>query len=114
MLLLPGVLGRWRPDLQGKERTDSKQLDRDVFVSTKYGQVQGFKVHLYDNPLPENGYRPFQTPVERKQAEVAVFLGIPYAAPPINEGRFRVCFIINCLVLMKSNYLKYTYVNTTV
>lgn len=92
-LLFPGVLGRWRPDLQGKERPDSKQLDRDVFVSTKYGQVQGFKVHLYDNPLPESGYRPFQTPVERKQAEVAVFLGIPYASPPINEGRFRVWFI---------------------
>ncbi|XP_050526196.1 neuroligin-like protein glit-1 [Daktulosphaira vitifoliae] len=88
-LLLPGVLGKWRTDLQGKERPDSKQLDRDVFVSTKYGQIQGFKVHLYDNPLPESGYRPFQTPVERKQAEVAVFLGIPYASPPINEGRFR-------------------------
>lgn len=89
-LLLPGVLGQWRPDLQGKERADSKQFDRDVFVSTKYGQVQGFKVLLFDNPLPESGYRPFQTPVERKQGEVAVFLGIPYAAPPINDGRFRV------------------------
>lgn len=105
MLLLPGILGRWRPDLQGKERTDSKQLDRDVFVSTKYGQIQGFKVHLYDNPLPENGYRPFQTPVERKQAEVAVFLGIPYAAPPINEGRFRVCLLPIVHVLMKLYYL---------
>lgn len=91
-MLLPGVLGQWRPDLQGKERADSKQQQQqqDVFVSTKYGQVQGFKVLLYDNPLPESGYRPFQTPVERKQGEVAVFLGIPYAAPPINEGRFRV------------------------
>uniref|UniRef100_A0A2S2QV92 Neuroligin-4, X-linked n=1 Tax=Sipha flava TaxID=143950 RepID=A0A2S2QV92_9HEMI len=88
-LLLPGVLGQWRPDLQGKERADSKQSDRDVFVSTKYGQVQGFKVLLFDNPLPESGYRPFQTPVERKQGEVAVFLGIPYAASPINDGRFR-------------------------
>lgn len=86
------MLEKWRPDLQGRERPDSKQLDinRDIVVNTKFGDVQGFKVHLYDNPLPESGYRPFQTYVERKQGEVAVFLGIPYAAPPINEGRFRV------------------------
>lgn len=90
--------------MQGKERPDSKQLERDISVSTKYGQVQGFKVHLYDDPLPEHGYRPFQTPVERKQAEVAVFLGIPYAAPPINEGRFRVWVIINYVVLTKLYY----------
>lgn len=86
------MLDRWRPDLQGRERPDSKELDknRDIVVSTKYGDIQGFKVHLFDNPLPESGYRPFQTSVERKQAEVAVFLGIPYASPPTNESRFRV------------------------
>nr|CAD7454819.1 unnamed protein product [Timema tahoe] len=50
---------------------------------------QGFKVYLYDNPDPKSGYRPGQTPVERIQGEVTVFLGIPYALPPIQEGRFK-------------------------
>lgn len=43
-------MGGWREDLQGKQRRDSLQLDRDVFVTTNYGQVQGFKVRLYDDP----------------------------------------------------------------
>lgn len=86
---LPGVLAGWRPDLQGKERPDSRQLERDVLVETSYGQVQGFRVYLYDNPLPEAGFWPGQTPVERVQATVSVFLGIPYAMPPVNEGRFK-------------------------
>nr|CAD7263000.1 unnamed protein product [Timema shepardi] len=86
---LPGVLRGWRPDLQGKQRPDSLQLPRDVTVTTTYGQVQGFKVYLYDNPDPKSGYRPGQTPVERIQGEVTVFLGIPYALPPIQEGRFK-------------------------
>lgn len=42
--LFPGVLGGWREDLQGRERRDSRQLKRDIFVTTNYGQVQGFKV----------------------------------------------------------------------
>lgn len=45
---LPGVLGGWRVDLQGKERPDSKKLDRDVHVTTNYGPVQGFKVCIKD------------------------------------------------------------------
>lgn len=42
--LFPGILGGWREDIQGRERRDSKQLKRDIFVTTNYGQVQGFKV----------------------------------------------------------------------
>lgn len=87
--LFPGVLGGWREDLQGRERRDSRQLKRDIFVTTSYGQVQGFKVYLYDNPDPDSGYRPWLTPVERIQGEVSVFLGIPYARPPVLEGRFK-------------------------
>ncbi|XP_043261449.1 cholinesterase [Colletes gigas] len=86
-LPLPGILGGWREDLQGKERPDSKNLDRDVTVSTTYGQVQGFKVYLYDDPQAK--HRPWSLPVERVTKHVNVFLGIPYALPPIREGRFK-------------------------
>lgn len=88
-LPLPGVLAGWRSDLQGKLRPDSLTLDKDVHVQTTYGQVQGFKTYLYDNPDPLSGYRPGLTPVERVQGIVHTFLGIPYAQPPVNEGRFR-------------------------
>ncbi|XP_026319383.1 neuroligin-3-like, partial [Hyposmocoma kahamanoa] len=87
--LFPGVLGGWREDLQGKERRDSRLLKRDIFVNTNFGQVQGFKVYIYDNPDPDSGYRPWLTPVERIQGEASVFLGIPYARPPVLEGRFK-------------------------
>ncbi|XP_046672801.1 neuroligin-2 isoform X2 [Homalodisca vitripennis] len=89
MVMLPGVLGRWRADLQGRQRENWQSLDRDVLVDTKYGKVQGFKVYLYDDPDPRSGYRPGQTPVERIKSNVSVFLGIPYALPPVKEGRFR-------------------------
>ncbi|XP_012274823.1 cholinesterase isoform X2 [Orussus abietinus] len=84
---LPGILGGWRENLQGKERPDSKNLDRDIYVTTDYGQVQGFKVYLYDNP--EARHRPWSVPVERVTKSVNVFLGIPYAMPPTKEGRFK-------------------------
>ncbi|KAK0161578.1 hypothetical protein PV327_010035 [Microctonus hyperodae] len=86
---LPGILGGWREDLQGKVRPDSKKLeaDRDIYVSTNYGQVQGFKVYLYDNP--EARHRPWNLPVERVTGHVHVFLGIPYAMPPTKDGRFK-------------------------
>ncbi|CAH1405689.1 unnamed protein product [Nezara viridula] len=88
---LPGILGGWRPDLQGKQRPDSprQDTDRDVHVRTPYGEVQGFRVYLYDDPFPERGYRPISTVVERVRGNVSVFLGIPYALPPVKEGRFK-------------------------
>ncbi|XP_065332754.1 neuroligin-like protein glit-1 isoform X2 [Cloeon dipterum] len=87
----PGILAGWRPDLQGRQRPDSINLinDRDVYVSTPFGQIQGFKVHLYDNPNPLSYYRPGQSPVDRIQGNCSVFLGIPYAQPPVREGRFK-------------------------
>lgn len=84
---LPGILGGWRQDLQGKERRDSLNLNNDVFVTTRYGQVQGFKVNLYDDPDAQ--HRPWNVQVERITKSVNVFLGIPYAMPPIKEGRFK-------------------------
>lgn len=53
-----------------------------------------FQVYLYDNPDPNSGYRPWLTPVERIQGEVSTFLGIPYARPPVLEGRFKVSIAI--------------------
>lgn len=88
--MLPGVLGGWKPHLQGRPRDNWQALDRDILVDTKYGKVQGFKAYLYDDPDPRSGYRPGQTPVERIRANVSVFLGIPYALPPVKEARFRV------------------------
>lgn len=85
----PGILGGWREDLQGKQRRDSLQLDRDVFVTTNYGQVQGFKVYLYDDPDPKSFFRPWHSTVDRIMGQCSVFLGIPYALPPTFEGRFK-------------------------
>jgi len=47
---MPGVLGGWRPDLQGKQRPDYLQLqqNRDIYVTTAYGEV----CILYRTALP--------------------------------------------------------------
>ncbi|XP_072401949.1 cholinesterase isoform X1 [Diabrotica undecimpunctata] len=87
--ILPGILGGWREDLQGKKRDQTREKLRDVFVDTVYGTVQGFQVYLFDNPDPESLYRPGSEFIERQQGIASAFLGIPYAQPPVLEGRFK-------------------------
>ncbi|XP_066595537.1 cholinesterase isoform X2 [Prorops nasuta] len=86
-LPLPGILGGWMENIQGKERRDSKSYERNIFVMTQYGQIQGFKVELYDNP--NSRHVPYSVAVERPTKFVDVFLGIPYAMPPTKDGRFK-------------------------
>ena len=72
---------------EGKRRKDEPVRITDA--NTEYGPVQGFIVELYDNPLPNSAYKPQNNQQEEVQGTVKVFLGIPYAAPPIGDRRFK-------------------------
>ena len=83
----PGVLGGWLPELQGECRPGCENLERDVTVNTNYGRVNGFYVYLYDGPRVPLYERPGKAHTDKVKAKVSVFLGIPYAMPPVGDGR---------------------------
>ncbi|XP_071543797.1 cholinesterase isoform X2 [Panulirus ornatus] len=90
-----GVLDRWRTDLQGEIRPSEEPGHNlplaDIFVTTDSGKVQGFYVYLYDKPGVRPEERPLSKPIHQQRhiMNVSTFLGIPYARPPILEGRFK-------------------------
>lgn len=57
--------------------------------ASSFELVQGFKVKIYDGPLVPLPARPGVASVDKVQAVISSFVGIPYAKPPVNEGRFR-------------------------
>ena len=83
----PGVYGGWLPELQGECRPGCENLPRDVTVNTNYGRVNGFYVYLYDGPRVPLYERPGRAHTDKVKKKVSVFLGIPYAMPPTNDGR---------------------------
>ena len=87
-----GVFDEWRPDLMGTCRPDfaANIIDKDVSVTTPYGRIRGFFVHLFDGPGVALGDRPGPNHYRKLWRTVSTFLGIPYATPPVNEGRFKV------------------------
>lgn len=56
-------------------------------IDTKYGQLEGFTTKLQDG------------------TEAAVFLGVPYAQPPVDELRLEVSFNIRSLVCPQKRYV---------
>lgn len=87
-----GVFEEWRPDLMGTCRPDyaANVQERDITVTTPYGRIRGFYVHLFDGPGVAVADRPGVYHQGKLWRTVSTFLGIPYATPPINEGRFKV------------------------
>ena len=83
----PGVLGGWLPELQGECRPGCENLERDVTVNTNYGRVNGFYVYIYDGPRVPLYERPGRAHTDKVKAKVSVFLGIPYALPPVGDAR---------------------------
>lgn len=88
----------WRTDLMGTCRPDfaANIVDKDVSVTTPYGRIRGFYVYLFDGPGVAIGDRPGPNHFRKLWRTVSTFLGIPYATPPVNEGRFKV---IDCLLI---------------
>lgn len=58
---------------------------RPIVKETQYGNIQGRRVYLCDHPGLSLRYRPGQPLAPDAQLSVKVFLGIPYAEPPVRR-----------------------------
>lgn len=79
--------------------------EKDVSVTTPYGRIRGFYVHLFDGPGVPIGDRPGANYFRKLWRTVSTFLGIPYAMPPVNEGRFKVILHNNSCILLDFIFL---------
>lgn len=98
-------MGTCRPDYA------SNVQERDISVTTPYGRIRGFYVHLFDGPGVPIGDRPGVYHNGKLWRRISTFLGIPYATPPVNEGRFKVTinYYTNtrCTEFIQQKYIKF-------
>jgi hypothetical protein len=66
---------------------------RVISVTPPYGRIRGFYVHFSDGPEVPIGDRPGVYHNGKLWRRISTLLGIPYATPPVNEGRFKVRII---------------------
>ncbi|XP_043212521.1 carboxylesterase 3-like, partial [Amphibalanus amphitrite] len=86
-----GIRAGWRPDLQGERRPGVGPELPLVTIRTQLGELTGFRVSLYDQPglLPDEWPASLPSGVHRERGNVTVFLGVPYAQPPVEDGRLK-------------------------
>lgn len=81
-------------DRRCQEYLINKRPPDRITVETKYGSFVGRISYLCDSPSLQYWERPGSksVPIIRSQHEVAIFLGIPYAQPPLTDRglRFKV------------------------
>lgn len=105
--LLEGVYGH--SDRRCKQALENKRPQELITVETKYGSYAGRISYLCDAPGLPVWSRP-GSPSNRLiswQYEVAVFLGIPYARPPLTEHglRFKVRYLATLLLYHEESNL---------